>query len=47
MVEGIEYDDEEISWKFIMEDDWKIDFYYPLGILVVLNSPDYSRSIMP
>jgi hypothetical protein len=40
MVEGINYEDEEISWKFIMEDDWKIDFYYPLGILVMLNSPD-------
>ncbi len=40
VVEGMEYDDEEISWKFIMEEDWKIDFYYPIGILVMLNSPD-------
>ena len=44
VVEGMEYKDEEISWKFITEDDWKIDFYYPLGILVMLNSPDIFES---
>jgi hypothetical protein len=39
--EGVEYTDEEVKFKFINEEGaWKIDFYYPLNILIIPVRPE-------